>query len=233
MKTFVLILNLSLLLAACGTNRPNALPSAITGTFPSEERIIQSLFTDRDASISEENIQKILNGTYELPQQLRVAVIKFNGRRSYAWNDENYLKNQQSYIDTIMTGVKQSGRVTKIAVIPDLVLPQTVNYTTIREAGVRLQADAILIFSTTGDVYRNARLFSKTDIKAFATTQLLVMDVRTGLIPFSTIVTKDVLSQKTEPELDLAETQQRIQNQAVLRTLAEIVGQLNGFLQRK
>src|SRR5439155_5737944 len=40
--------------------------------------ITQLLFTDWAATISEENIQKILDGSLKLPEKLRVAIIKLD-----------------------------------------------------------------------------------------------------------------------------------------------------------
>ena len=65
--------------------------------------ITQSLFSDKSSTISEENIQKILEGTYKLPQQLRLAMVRLEPTpqlKRYYWNywsDEQYLKTQQSY----------------------------------------------------------------------------------------------------------------------------------------
>jgi len=56
------------------------------------------------------------------------------------------------------------------------------------------------------------------------------MDVRTGLIPFSTISTKDVLSQREKEELENAEAAGRVQNEAVLATITEIGGKVADFL---
>jgi len=56
------------------------------------------------------------------------------------------------------------------------------------------------------------------------------MDVRTGLIPFSTISTKDALSQREKEELENAEAAGRVQNEAVLATITEIGGKVADFL---
>lgn len=114
MRTILFTLLTAALFTACGVTRyPTPTLPGYNMESQTGEPITQSLFTDRDATISEENIQKILNGTYEMPQQLRVAVIKFDGRRSYYGNEEDYLKNQQSYIDTLVEGSKRSGRIQK------------------------------------------------------------------------------------------------------------------------
>jgi hypothetical protein len=60
-----------------------------------------------------------------------------------------------------------------------------------------------------------------------------VLDVRTGLIPFSAIVTKDTLSQKKKEELDYAEAASRIQNEAVLLTINDISEKITAFLADK
>jgi len=199
------------------------------------EPITQSLFNDKSASISEENIQKILDGTLKLPQQLRVAVVKVDyssGTRRYYWNDEQFLKTQQSYLDLFAEKLKQSKRVVSVATIPDLLLTKPQTFTNIREAAVRLQADIVIVYTITTDIYSKYKLFTKPDIKAFATTQLIVLDVRTGLVPFSTIVTKEQLSTKLPGELDNSEATHRIQKEAVLMTIEEIGKKLTDFLSR-
>jgi len=35
------------------------------------------------------------------------------------------------------------------------------------------------------DIYSKHKFFSKADIKAFATIEMIILEVRTGLIPFS------------------------------------------------
>ena len=175
--------------------------------------ITQSLFSDKSATINEENIQRILEGSYKLPEHIRIAIVKLGAeQKRYTWDDEDFLKAQQSYIDLFADKLKQSPRVSKAEPMPDLLVSKNPSFTSIREAAVRMQADMVIVYSITGDVYSRNKFFAKQDTKAFATTQLILMDVRTGLIPFSTVVTKDYLSQKKKDELDYAETRSRIKN---------------------
>jgi hypothetical protein len=93
-----------------------------------------------------------------------------------------------------------------------------------------MQCNMVLVYSTNADVYSRYRAFSSPDLKAFATTDLLLMDVRTGMIPFSTTVTKDALARKTKDDLDLGETRDRIMSQAGLATVNDIGGKIVEFL---
>ena len=235
MKHTALFIAIILLLLSCETTRQIGNP-VNQNDLNNDTMIIQSLFNDKASTISEEGIQKILDGTYRLPQQLRVAIVRIENnqqKRYYYWNDEDYLKTQQSYLDLFEDKFKHSTRVTKVSIIPDLLISKTPSFTNIREAAVRLQADVVVIYSISGDIYSKYKFFTKPDIKAFATTQLIILDVRTGLIPFSTIVTKDVVSQKKKEELDNSEAKNRIQNEAVLLTINEIAQKIAAFLTEK
>lgn len=225
-----------LFFASCETTKNLALPAAedsyLKHEYGKDTLILQSLFSDRASTISEDNIQKVLEGNITLPQQLRVALVKVDGSNEgkYYRNDESYLKNQQSYIDLFTGTLQQSPRVKKVTLIPDLLVSKQLTYTNLREAAVRMQADVVVLFSVTSDVYTKYKAFARDDIKAFATTQLIVLDVRTGLVPFSTISTKDVLSQKKKEETDVYEARNRIKNEAVLLTIGDIGEKVNGFL---
>jgi hypothetical protein len=231
MKQIAFVILVSLLIASCHTGELSSQASSYNG----DTTITQSLFNDKAATISEDNIQKILDGNYTLPERLRVAIVRIENnqqKKSYYWNDEDYLKTQQSYIDMFSEKLKQSPGITKISVIPDLLISRFPSFTNIREAAVRMQADIVMIYSITSDLYSKYKFFSRPDIKAFATTQLIVLDVRTGLVPFSAIITKDVLSQKKKEEMDNAEAKNRIQNEAVLLTINEMGQKLTSFLRK-
>lgn len=235
MKYIALIIFICMLAASCDTTSKFSSPANQT-EYNNDTLITQSLFNDKASTISEEGIQKILDGNYKLPEQLNVAIVRIENnqqKRSYYWNDEAYLKTQQSYMDLFGEKFKQSPGVIKVSIIPDLLISKTPSFTNIREAAVRMQADVVVIYSITSDTYSKYKLFTKTDIKAFATTQLILLDVRTGLIPFSTIVTKDLLSLKKKEELDNSEARNRIQNEAVLLTINEIATKITDFLNKR
>jgi hypothetical protein len=232
MKYLFLLLSIAFFITSCDTTRP-VTQVGLTQSSPGEDTlIIQSLFNDKSSNISEENIQKILDGSYRLPSTLRIAIVRLEGSRQqrYFWNDESYLKTQQSYVDSFTARLKSSPRVTVVAGIPDIIISKSPSFTNIREAAVRMQCDMVLVYSITSDIYSKYKAFSSPDIKAFATIQLILMDVRTGLIPFSATITKDFLSKKTKEDLDLSQTRDRILNEAVLATINDIGEKIVGFL---
>lgn len=231
-NTFHLVF-LAILIASCNTPKQISNPSEYS-YLNDGPQITKSLFDDKSATISEENIQKILEGSYRLPRDLRVAFVKLEGsqsQRSYYWSDEQYLKSQQQYLDLFSERFKQSIRVKSVATIPDILVSKDPTFTSIRESAVRTQSDIVVVFAINSDIYSQYKLFSKTDIKAFATTQLIVLDVKTGLIPFTTIVTRDFQDRKNEADLNETEARNRVKNKAVLLTIEEIGDQIAHFLE--
>ena len=120
----------------------------------------------------------------------------------------------------------------KVSVIPEIVVSKSPSFTQLREAAVRLQSDLVVVYSIASDIYSRYKPFSNPDLKAFATIQLIVLDVRTGMVPFSTIVTKDQLSKKTKSEMDNAQASARVQHEAALLTIDESSRQMLDFLKK-
>lgn len=234
----IIYLIVIIVLSSCSVSKPIGQSTqgvSAQGYYKPEPPITKSLFDDKASTISEENIQKILDGNYSLPNNLKVSLVKLESTqniRNYYWNNEEYLKSQQEYLDLFTTKFKQSERVQKVSKIPDLLISNNPTFTSIREAAVRTQSDIVVIYSINSDLYSKYKLFSKSDIKAFATTQLIILDVRTGLIPFSTICTKEYQSKRQENELNDNEASNRIKNDAVLLTIQEIGERINDFLKK-
>lgn len=234
MKKIGSLILVAIIFASCTTTKQISNPNEYTYV-NNEEPIIKSLFDDKSSTISEENIQKILDGNYSLPNNLRVAFVKLESsqnQRRYYWSDEQYLKSQQQYLDLFSEKFKSSSRVKNISTIPDILISKNPTFTSIRESAVRTQSDIVVIYSINSDIYSQYKLFSKTNIKAFATTQLIILDVRTGLVPFTTIVTKDFQDKKNDIDLNESEASTRIKNQSVLLTIDEIGKQITEFLNK-
>lgn len=199
-----------------------------------EDGITQSLFTDKNATISEENLQMILDGYSFLPEKLRVAVINLENvsptNCRYVWNDEDYVSSRQKYLSTMTENLKQQERVKKVTLIPDMMVPSSPSFTTIREAAVRMQADIAVVYSVRGGLYSRFKMFSSDQYKAFATTQVMIIDVRTGLVPFTTVVTEEYESKKEKSDFNDSEAQKRIREEAVSLTLAQVSKEINEFL---
>lgn len=235
MKNLVFaILTLTGLCACSVSQSPVAYPP-YSQLAQEREPITQSLFESADRTISEADIQRLLDGKIKLPDSARIAIFNFGTNNlnkyysGYAY-DEEYLRFRQNNIDTLIAALQRSPRVAKTLLMPTMMTHANPNLTNLRESAVRLQADMLVIFTTTSDIYYKYKAFKKDQAKAFATIETVLLDIRTSLVPYSDIVTKEELIIKEVTDLDIRETQKRAENAAIMSALTESGNNILAFL---
>lgn len=236
-KQIVFLIGILVGMSNCGTTH---IPSS-TYSAPAQEQnvLTQSLFNFEGSTITEADIARILSSEIQFPDTVRLAILNYSSNsinRYYSsyWSNEEFLKLQQSFIDVFKEKLQANANVKKVILMPKLMIGPRPNIFTLRESAVRLQADLFLIFSVNSDIYYRYKVFKKDEAKAYATAEALLMDVRTGIIPYSEIVTreKQVVKDNT---IDLTDqdTQKRAENGAIQLTLEELSTRLSQYLRAK
>lgn len=202
------------------------------------EPIAASLFPSDQVVLGDDAVARILSSRLELPSKARVALMKFperNGDRYYGryyWRDEVYLKLQQNQIDALTGKLVASGDIAEVTPLPSLMTPARVTLPVLREAAVRMQADLLLVFRVGSDTYSQYRTFSKNQVKAYSTCELVLLDVRTGLVPFTKVVSREHLDVKQPADMDLSETMRRAEQAAASAALESGVADLVSFIRK-
>jgi hypothetical protein len=196
-----------------------------------------SLFSGDGSGLDEAAITRLLDSRVEIPEGASIALLQAPSRslarayRYYAVTEEE-VSARESYLDTLRVRLLPSG-VSEVELLPSLLVPEQPSVPVLREVAVRLQADALLVFRVSGDLYQNYRLFRSDQIKAYATCEAVLLDVRTGAIPFTTVVTREYLTQKQEQDLTDADAQRRAEQRAVLLALGEMGREAAAFLREQ
>jgi len=234
MKLF--ILSLLLFLVSCTPPRRTYLPD-----YQERAKLESSLFSSDQGVMSEEAVHQILNSKIELPANAKVALIKYEGNDHqvgdskyygyFYWRSEEYLKLQQLFIDTVRDKMIQSPKIAEVTPLPSLLLPKDATVPVLREAAVRLQADLLLIFRLTSDIYYDYVVFGKDEAKAFSTCEFVLFDVRTGVIPFTTIITQEVLEKEKSNDANKDELMKRAEKIASMRSLSEATDELLEYIE--
>jgi hypothetical protein len=100
----------------------------------------------------------------------------------------------------------------------------------LREAAARFQADLLFIFRPDCQTFQRWRLFAKDDVRATCTVEAVLLDVRTGIVPFSYIATNEFVARKTRDDANFQETIVRAELQAVTAGLEDIARHTVDFL---
>ena len=197
-----------------------------------------SLFRSDKDILGEDAIQRILSSKLTVPDIVSIALYRVQESPQQAiryygygyWRSEEYLKVQQSFISTITDEISRSDRVLEVVSLPSLLTPKEPTISIIRETSVRLQADMVMVFSLTSDVYEKYRLFQTDQAKAYCTCEGFLLDVRTGLIPFSRIITQEYLATREKSDANFNETMARAEREAALLSLKSLGEQTVEFL---
>ena len=224
------------LLSGCASMPTASTPLMASAEYSAREPIATSLFPSDQAVLGDEAVARILSSKLELPAKTKLAIMKFpegDGSRYYGryyWRDEAYLKLQQAQLDALTKALLASDQITEVTPLPSLMTPSRVTLPVLREAAVRMQADLLLVFRIGSDTYSQSRAFAKDKAKAYSTCELVLLDVRTGLVPFTRVVSRERLEAKLTTDLDLAETIRRAEQLSAADALNAAAEDLVSFV---
>ena len=230
----------SLFLINCTTMGTGGYSSYQSGYMNEEPLLARSLFASDNAIISQAAIDTILSSRIKIPEDSKLALIKFAGPTEQNssiygygyWRSEAYLKLQQSYVDTLSSKIKNSAKIKSVSVLPSLLTPQSPTIPVLREASVRLQSPLLVVYRINSDIYEEYRVFKANKSKAYATVEIVLLDVRTGIIPFTSIATREYQSTKSKQDTNDRDLKRRTEQEAVNRALKEVAEDLISYLNK-
>jgi len=231
---YLIFTGLLLLLVSCSPPRMAYLPD-----YQEKPKLESSLFSSDQGVLSEAAVKDILNSKVVLAENAKIALIKYEGNDHqvgsskyygyFYWRSEEYLKLQQQFIDTAASRLLESPNIAEVTPLPSLLLPKDASIPVLREAAVRMQADLLLIFRLTSDIYYDYVVFGKDKAKAFSTCELVLFDVRTGIIPFTSIITEETLAREKKEDANTNEFMKRAEKKASLASLSASADELLKF----
>jgi hypothetical protein len=103
----------------------------------------------------------------------------------------------------------------------------------LREAAARFQADVVFVYRTDCQAYERYRFFQASQAKAFCSAESALLDVRSGIVPFTTRSLRDFTVAEESSDAGFLETVRNAETHAFTAALEENARGLNGFLSRR
>lgn len=220
---------LLLLLAGCAyvatTRRPDGYYAGI-----SQGEDDRPLFKSDAAVLTDADIERILNRRLALPKQNRIAVLSLSGSSSWRFYSDDTVRLNEALDREFIGALKTSSRVYDASYLPALLVPENRTAPHLREAAARYQADLLLAYRSRCASYEKFRFFSADETRAYCSVEAVLLDVRTGIVPFTAVSTNDVETTKGAEDKNLAETIKRNELAAIGKSLNEIARDLVHFL---
>ncbi len=201
--------------------------TVFSGTAPDA----MSLFPADQQVLSDEALTSILNGQLQLPPTLRLAVVTVGQTPNFTGFAPEFAETSRAIDSSFLGALRSSERVEYAQYLPGMLRPQRITVPDLRESAARYRADMLLIISTQTREYRNDRLLGKDRVRAFSDVEVVLVDVRSGTVPFSTNTSEDFLAVKAGDDLNFQDTIARANQTAIgnawIRVATETAEYLN------
>ena len=193
-----------------------------------DTEMTESLFTSDQAVLGNEEIATILTARITLPEDPRMVILRL-GDRSY-WSPMAAALDRESTAH-FMERLQACPRIREVAVLPSLLVPERKTVPYLREAAARYQAPLLLVYRPHTGRYNRYKTFGKDETKAYCTVEALLLDVRTGIVPFSTSAVEEYQAKESSDDFSFSETVDKAEQEATGRALLQIADQVSAFLQ--
>lgn len=237
-NTFKLVLAAFVMLCAasgCAARRPysaamdDGLELAARADMPA---LTESLFKEDQALLGNEELKTILDSPVVLRGEAKLAVVRF-GRLPYWWGwSEEFVRMNEEIDRTFLGRLGTSPRLRDVAFLPSLVTPPDMTIPRIRQAAARLQADLVLVYRTSTHNYEKREWFKAARTKAYCSVEAVLLDTRTGVIPFSTVVNEQFTAAESKRDYGFDETVARAEQRAIGRAWERLAAEAVTFLDR-
>jgi hypothetical protein len=190
-----------------------------------------SLFKSDMEVLSDSAIRRILEYRLSLPDSSRLAILELAARSVQDWRWTAESRTPAEVLTELVATLEASRRVRSASVLPSLLVPRERAVGFLREAAARYQADLLLVFRTDCRSYQRERFLSATTVKANCTVESVLIDTRSGIVPFTGTVSRSYEARRTREDASFTETVRRTELETIQGGLAELGAKVAAFLE--
>ena len=121
-------------------------------------------------------------------------------------------------------------RIVDASVLPALLVPERRTIPHLREAAARYQADLLLLYRSSSILYGKEKLLAADQAKATCRLEAVLLDVRTGIVPFTSMVVETCTAKQVRDDLTFDETMRKAELEALGEALNAVADDLVAFL---
>ena len=217
---------LSLALAGCATAQKDYSYMS-EPNYQKRTTLTQALVPDGE-HMSEDAIKKILSSRVVLPKSISLAVV----RLSDVGDGLGFQTIDEDIAAQFYNKAAWGTRVQTIIPVPQILIGRPVTLTSLRQAAIMLQADALLIVRPVSYGDWKMRLFEDNKAKGISTLEVLLLDTRTSVVPFTELVTESVELTKDKADYTDYEMVNRAKKASENKALLKIAPELQRFFSK-
>lgn len=188
-----------------------------------------SLFSSDSDILSDNDIKKILAFKFKPEKMNRIAIMPIGRTFWFGWSDE-LDKAGTEVQNSLVEKLRKSQYVYDSAYLPTLLVPEKKSIGHLREAAARYQSDLLLIYKASFRTYEKYKVFSPDKTKAYCNLESVLLDTRTGIVPFAILVSRTFISEQKTSDMSFHETIRKAELKALGSALSEVGDEVVKFL---
>ncbi|MGY0217246.1 hypothetical protein ACWJJH_07615 [Endozoicomonadaceae bacterium StTr2] len=229
MRKFCLVL-IALVLTGCATTSTQPRPNSYYSPQATQEEGSDLFKTGQN--LSEQDIERILNYRLSLPAVNRVAILKLSKDSYWRYYSNDFVELTDSISEKFIGKLLSSDRIYDASFLPSMLVPEKRTVAFLRESAARYQADLLLVYRSRCNDYQKYRFLAENQVKSYCSVEAALLDVRKGIIPFTSVSTNSYELQQSAADQNLNETRKKAELAAISRSLAEVADQVTRFLKQ-
>jgi hypothetical protein len=218
------------LLTACAATYTQPRPEDYESLDAPAQAAGTSLFSSDAGVLGDADIARVLDYRYTPPARSRIAVLPLGWNAWTGWSEPMALA-ADAVNTALVAQLRGSPRVYDASFLPTMLVPEKRTVPYLREAAARYQADLLLMFRQGCRSFEKYRLFSANQTRAFCNVEAVLLDVRTGLVPFVANATQAFEAEQKDRDLNFRETVLNAQLNAIGTALGEVAEATVRFLE--
>jgi predicted nucleic acid-binding protein len=188
-----------------------------------------SLFSSDSEILSDDDVKRILSFKFK-PQKInRVAILPIGQIYWHGWSDE-LDKAGEAVQKVLIEKLKEAPIVYDASYLPTLLVPEEKTVGHLREAAARYQADLLLIYKAAFRTYEKYKIFSPDKTKAYCSLEAVLLDTRTGIVPFTILVSRTFTAEEKKGDMSFYETIRKAELSALESALEEVGVEVVNFM---
>jgi hypothetical protein len=186
----------------------------------------------RSDTLPDSALARLLSARLTLPRRMAIAVLHFpvsqRGARGW-WTHREAPELSAAMSETTLAALRRIPRVARAIPLPQIVVGESPSPPGLRTAAARLQADVLLVYRPRCSVWERAPFIGRREFRCRCTVEAVVLDTRTGLIPFAAVRAAADTTHREGPDTNVDATVLRSQTTATLAALRSVIDSAGVF----
>lgn len=226
---------LALVLALTACNSAATLSQQQSPAYQARPELEEPVIRAADATLSEESIRVLLSTRVVIPGRAKLAVASLEGRSvtaaAHSWRGApEFLQRRREHLDAFAASLRETGRLEETVHLPALMMERRPSYLRLREAAALMQANLLLVYEVQTQLIYDPRLLQKDQVKTHGVVDVLLVDVKTGAVPYADTFEATHVELEREGDANAYETRKRADHEVSRKVVALAAAGVRDFL---